>query len=310
MTARETTGLDRRRFLVLGAAGLAGVAWGRAEEEAAAEGFEAFDRDWLLGERGVARRTGKPLLVLVFPLERSLTRGTELGSFLNHAKPEAMAPLALAHVVCARRTVVEETFAVGPAADEPMLLLVETDGDEAARWLEFDPDGRFRRSTGAAWRGGPRRVAEEERVRRRNAAIGARLRSALLGDVRSCAARAARCAAMLAAADLEHLERTDDVGALDLALVDRGAAQLAHEAARLAGSDRESDRSRRAAIESALAAAATTRLREGAPPGARWGIQEPCGGWIEGEEEGLRGPCGMAHVPPLGRRFLDFYTGR
>lgn len=63
------------------------------------------------------------------------------------------------------------------------------------------------------------------------------------------------------------------------------------------------------ADESALAAAASARLRDGRVPGAAWAKVEPCGVEIEGvPEPSALGACGMSMCPVLSARFLWFYV--
>src|SRR5690606_1498698 len=74
-----------------------------------------------------ARRTGKPLLVLIIPADdqKKWQRGALWGAFLNYGNNRQLAPLAQCEVVCA--TAAELHKLVPDAAqNEPLAVLVES----------------------------------------------------------------------------------------------------------------------------------------------------------------------------------------
>src|SRR5690606_2570461 len=192
-------------------------------------------------------------------------------------------------------------------AGEPTMVLIETGGGAAAaRVLEpvLPKALSYANVREGTYEEREKRI--EDSLRARSEALGEFLHGVLAGDREQLATRAAQCAAALGDEDLLALKRADDVGTLDLELVDRGAAWLAEEAL-------DSKEPRRNAIEAVLAAAAVRRLRDVPPPGARWATHDGCGLDIEGEaeEEGqLAVLCGMGHVPEFSRRFLYFFSAR
>lgn len=263
----------------------------------------------LAGELEKARAGGKPLLVFVIPPEEDAreihARGELFGSYLNHSEPEGMAPLALAHVVCARAAELRAVLGDAAPTGEPLMVLIETDGATSARAI----DPTLAAMPTVDWSSD---LPYEEQLQRidaaysaRNASLGEVVRDALIGDRTQRTRRAGACVAVLTDAEVTRLKEASDVASLGPDLVDRGAAWLAEEAL-------DAEPARRAAIESALAAAAMKRLREVPPPGAHWATNSGCGFEIEGQkdEERVAIACGMGFTPELGRRFLYFFSER
>jgi hypothetical protein len=91
-----------------------------------------------------ARQAGKPLLVFVIPaldeesgrgVEAMWERGRAFGELLTHGDDDALVTLALAEIVCAPMIAVRH-LAPGLEDEEPLMVLLETDGPSRVRALD------------------------------------------------------------------------------------------------------------------------------------------------------------------------------
>jgi hypothetical protein len=258
-----------------------------------------------------AQRAGKPLLVLVVPAEGSSAwiRGQHFGELINHAGPEAMADLALVEVVCASLEVLHRLAPLPPSprGREPaqvFMVLVETDAVPArvqlltprvAPSVDF-----FRGEEGRSWE--QMQIDEDRVIDRRIAVLSGAIHDFVAPDAATVRRRATQARARLDAATLRQIEAALPTGMIPPSLADRGAALLA-EAALTATPRRRGD------LTTALAAAATARLRQHEVAGAQWARATGCGSYVEAETtEHLSPPCGMGHVSPRSARVLQFYA--
>jgi hypothetical protein len=146
-------------------------------------------------------------------------------------------------------------------------------------------------------------AANEKLARERIARIARALHVAVAADNGAIAARADAVRATLTDAERTALDKLVTGVAMpepDQILRAAAVVCMAAEAPRRAG-----DRER---LRGAVADAAKTVLVRQPVSGAKWAHFTGCGTTIEGEKESAMIACGMGHVPPLGERFLFFYT--
>lgn len=311
--------LERRRFLSLSLAGVAGAAalpgWlasafggqgqgGDAAPDAATRLGRAFDE---------ARRRGRPLLVLLVP-EDGIQRahaGMAWGQLLTHGSDELLADLALCDIVCADAAGLRAALR-GRATlpDDPgQAVLVETDGRDASAiaaadaWEGFSGELRFDAleeydATYTAW------------VRARIGRLESELHKVLLPDWPAYERRMEACARALGI-DPARLTREG----LESTGMDFERAAVEAPAILRWDSCRRRWRRRQEGTE-ALSHAASKRLRIDAPEGSRWMQDHGCATEPEVEEPCPPGEdcvrsmvaCGMGHVPAIGARFLELFT--
>ncbi|HET6204846.1 MAG TPA: hypothetical protein VFI25_18815 [Planctomycetota bacterium] len=301
--------MNRRTVLKLAGAGSAGlVVPGWLDRW-----FLGFGAPFLPGGKGPgdleaalksAREAGKPLLVLVIPLDdrEKWERGALFGGLLNTAGDEVLADLALCEVACAPVADLRDRLKLAGVSGEPLAVLVET-GEKELRGRAVSPalPPQPDPLRGEEWRNARREA--EEAARDRIARLAESIRSAVAPDREAIVERAAAAEVGLTPEQMSALvAMADGKGRIDGALADRGAAVL-----RLHSED---DPRRRERVLVALHAAAVTRFRLKPPPGARWARAGECGTRVEGEENGMVLGCGMGFVPEASRRFLHFFTDR
>jgi hypothetical protein len=151
-----------------------------------------------------------------------------------------------------------------------------------------------------------RRDQHADRIVRRRISLLARLlHEALRPDAAALARRARQAEARLPPSVLTRARETLLSGRADAADVSSAAPVLLADADLL-------PRAARPAVIHAVAEAARLRLSRRRVPGSRWANDWGCGFEPElepGEKDELGlGLCGMGHVAPLSRRFLDFLT--
>jgi hypothetical protein len=267
-----------------------------------------------------ARAYGKPLLVLLVPIDQNqrYERGQALGSFLNHGPRDALLELAFAELACA--TPDEATSVLGevglpadPARGTPWFVLVDPaepapGAARAARVVDPDFGELGEEPAMGKWQGQFAELEKEARrwAEARNAVVAKALHEVIAPDRGALATLADRCRATLAADERESLEKLLAGGKppADVLLMRAAAVvAMAAEAPR-----RDGDRER---LREALTDAAKRTLVDARIPGSKWAKSEGCGTEIEGDDDGgLRVACGMAFVPELDRRFLYFFSER
>jgi len=267
-------------------------------------------RAQLRGARRAAEAHGKPLLVLLVPEQASerWTRGSILGTFLNHAGDDALCDVALCELVCATAAEVREVLGKVAIEGEPLMLLVEPGTAakaEPPRSQSLGAEFLEPPAEPVVFPSGPDALAAEEKgIRDRNARLAKVLHAAVAADRGALAARADAGRATLSEADraaLEQLFAGERTAPADLLVRAAAVVCMTAEAPRTAG-----DRQR---LRQAVANAARAVFVAKPVAGARWATSQGCGFTVEGDaDRGLAVACGMGHVPELGRRFLHFAT--
>ncbi len=287
-TSMNTT---RRHLLTassLAAASLAG-GWLPQAFCASSRGLNAAD---LMYAWKQARASGRPLLVLVVPADRSRTygHGTAWGAVLNHSSTRVRAALQLCNICCADYAVVRETFAdeleqrkTPLAAKEPLGLLLETD-QLAASYIPAPRD----LGSSSLYRSGGRKQAKaiaESNMQE----IGQDLRDAIVPTEHAAHRRASQ----------ERKALPLDTSRLTYEL----QATLSPASFYATPFEGRSDLRRQARL--ILAAQFDKRMKDPIP-GAQWARSSGCGTRIEGDPSPFLISCGIGHVPTLSQRFLFF----
>lgn len=249
-----------------------------------------------------ARRSGKPLLVLIIPEkdERKWERGRLWGAFLNYGSNRQLAPLAPCEVVCATAAELHK-LVPGAAKKEPLAVLVETNELPAATHavrVEIDP----MESTSSDWNA---RDAElDALIDAQTARVARALKQAIAPDAEVAARRAKEAErAHGASADAQDLiTAIARDGVVDAKLVDRYAAEIMQALLLTEG------RKERRQFAAQLARVVRRELKEQRVPGSRWATSAGCGTYIEGEERNYAIGCGMGHTPEKSQRFLYFFS--
>ncbi len=231
-----------------------------------------------------ARELGKPLLVvLTDPEGQASVAGYVWGEFFAHADRETWLDLALVEVVCLSRA------AAGVADAKP---------DAAPAWavvIETDAVGGAPRVVrGRLPAPAPDSSASSEEygasVRKRAAALARMLRTQILPDESTRERRRTQSNASVQMADPNWME---DAGRREAALGTDPTVRFV-DLDRFAALARFGDAPSR--LEQ-LALAARMRLFEHDPVGARWHTSSD-----------YCPPCGMGHVSPASRYFLNFFA--
>jgi len=253
--------MERRDLLKLGGS-LALIAAGGGWVLTRSEGGDApLDR-----ALAHARRTGKPVLVLVAPPppESSAAVGEAFADAIAFGGDELLLALLTCELACATPAQISQVVGVDPATDE--LGRIEIDG-ESLQWRRIEFDTR------------PWSQTREDPAARDGRNVEA-LRSALLGDDalltrRAESARTALGAERIAALD-SRLARGDSLDDSDL--IDAAAWVRAHP---------KWEAQRAAAI-----AAAQKRMLDAPPRGSRWAESAGCAGLdvqpLPGDDYGVR----------------------
>jgi hypothetical protein len=245
-----------------------------------------------------AKRAGRPLLVFVLPTDDGLKgdRGTTFGSFLNHAPPAALGPLAMVEVACATT---EEIRAVVPSAGagEPLMYLVDTDGSGQVTPID---------ATLAKMPGWDDPNGIDKAIDDRIVAVGTLLKKSLLTNPAMLERWEKQATSIVGARELAAIEADVAAGrAVSAERLDRGAVYLVRHAADATGPSASID-----ARLALLGGAAAARLTKRAIDGSRWARSTGCGASVEGDPEPLLIGCGMGHVPAKSQRFLFFFANR
>lgn len=309
--------MDRRSFLATATSAWVAPHWlaqafGMADGTHQDRGGDDDRIAQLRRARQRANSRGKPLLLLVVPAQESerWPRGTFLGAFLNHATTDALCDLAMCEIACG--TPDEAKVALGKIAipDDAPILLVEpgeakdpepprTTAVAAGLHQDVAEVARAENMSLDEWL-----AANEKRATERNAQVARSLHAAVAPDKGALAARADAARATLEPGERAALDELFAGTAVPApALLVRAAAVvcMAAEAPRRGG-----DRER---LRTAVAAAASKTFLEQRVAGSKWARSTGCGSTIEGEKEReFMVACGMGHIPPLGERFLWFFT--
>ncbi len=239
-----------------------------------------------------AAQLGKPLLVLVVPVDQDLAfqRGQAFGEWLNHGGEEALAPLSLCELAAAPVSVLRELVPnVGPG--EPTAVLVETRAvPTTVRRLDEPLPAVVE----------PARIRGEGQIALLDAQVDANIalltrwsREALGWTEAGLRRRAGESGRALSFEDQARLAAESPER--DPERIWRGAAVLAMRA-------RTDER-----LRAQLASAARERWVRARIPGSKWAHFSGCGEEIEGEEPS-QVDCGMGFVARRSERFLYLLT--
>ncbi len=243
---------------------------------------------------GDPRTSGKPQLVLVIPTDQGekFRRGHAFGELLNHGSDEQLAPLACFELICRSLADLGPTWIVGAPLVEPLMVLLDTDGQLRALdgVLAQDPNNSL-----------------DDNRRATEACIDARI--ALLADLVASAADGTRLAAQAcserASLPANELRRLDELptslGELQPADVDRAPATTMLLA-------RTGEPEVRTHLTALLAAAVRARVGQRQLGGVPWARTTGCGSVVEGASRNAGFACGMGNVPRRSQRFLQFYV--
>lgn len=303
---------DRRRFLSLGAAGLAGstlfprwiaptFAAGTGDTTVGDAADESARSELIETAAAHARSLGKPLLAIVIPEdeEQRTLRGYLWGHFLAGAGDEALANLCLCSLVCSDESQLARRFpkAAKKLSGTPLAWLIETDG-AGLDGTGLDSTGLVGRPIAASiedldprkyWGRGAELGHEVDALNERVAKL---LEGEIVADRKMLERRAKQVAGTLTQTELmstafpEHPEPRPK-----LKTIDRIAGKL-----RLRAEEIPAEREAWLAL---LAGSLCQRVWEQDPVGARWRqVSDYCP------------PCGMGHTPAISRHFLEFYTAQ
>lgn len=244
-----------------------------------------------------AHRGGRPLLVLVIPTDEGLrgSHGQLLGALLNHGGDDALATLALFHVVCAFDTELQRLGA--PLPEQPWLALLETTGPtpsaETARFFAGAPP-----APGPQGRSSDFWEQQEEAFEARLDWMRRGL--ATLAPDPVTLQRWARQA--------EAVDPGRFVSARAGALAGRPGAAMTALSPIAVAEVAAADRRLRAQLGEALASFARSALLPERVAGSHWARGGGCGLEIEGAEVQNMVDCGMGHVPAKAGRMLYFWS--
>lgn len=279
-----------RRHLLTSSLAAAGLASGWVSRAFSAGGQDPAATDLKVAQ-AIAKRRGKPLLIIVIPEEPGDRHrwGSAWGSVLNHGSDPVRSTLALCDLVCASMTAIREAFgealerAKSPLpADVPIALVLETDilGSRAvAVPAEIQDPARDPYGQSAL-------------AKSRMEALGTALQGAILPEENSLRARAGQ-EESARAVDIDPLTNADQARLAPAAALYTGATLGEGELL---------------VVQARVAQAFQKRMEERIP-GAEWGRSTGCGTRIEGREQQVMVACGMGHTPLLSQRFLSFYGG-
>jgi len=280
----------------------------------------AWRKQQLAEALATAKAHGKPLLVLVVPDDKPVAWGASewFGAWMTHGGPLARETFGLCTLACARMGEIEAVAgvrgdAVAKTTKAVTMLLVDPTragqgADEPVRAVRIEPELPIE-SLGARTLEGvePREQAETAALQRKGlAAMTEALQAGLVAHGASLAELAKASSSTLDATQQQALAAwVKDGKSTPHELLVRGLAALRGD---LAGLPETVKTARLAELSKAVFDVVVRQQ----VAGSRWRTRGVCASQFESPTENEKSvsvvPCGMAMVPPLCERFLDFYS--
>jgi hypothetical protein len=248
----------------------------------------------------LAKRNGRPLLVLVVPSDIGLRaiRGRVIGVYLNRVDDEGLADLVTCGLWCATPAEIASDFPSAKGVDDSTLaVLIETDGSGVVTVPGDESLQDVEHGRGAE----PEKATEEAKAN--TELLRTKLHAAIAPNEVIVRRRSDQ-------ARTKFLQRASryDLGAMNDGDVPTDA-HVKRVPAWVRWRAETADPKTRAKWIAMLAAEAAERWRSAPPPRTHWGKSSGCG--IEYEDKWITWTsvsCGMGCIPEYASRFLSFFT--
>jgi hypothetical protein len=250
-----------------------------------------------------ARRTAKPLLVLIIPADdgKKYERGAVWGAYLNHGSDRQLAPLAQCEVVCATAAELRK-LVPGAGGGGPLAVLVETGklpGSYQAIHMKSNPIEAAARAslyTSAA--------EIDDLIDKRTSQVARILKRRIAPNIEVATRRVRE-------SETVHRDPQGAKAAIDAirrheAVADKRIDQFSAEIMQALLLSKDRVESRR--LAAALAKLVRRELKDERVPGSRWARSGGCGTNVEGHDSNMIIGCGMGSVPEKSQRFLYFFA--